>query len=68
MKRKRQNSGPKTREQDEARREALEQIVTCSCSHGLQEHSPEGCTIEVCDCKNAAGMLLLGKIAAIDDL
>jgi len=67
MKNKREKPKPVT-DRDEGRRQDLEAIVTCSCSHGLNDHSPKGCSVETCDCEIEVGMLVLGKIAAIDDL
>jgi len=48
--------------------EIVETIVTCACSHGLEQHSDGGCTIDDCDCEIERGLLLVGKIQAVDEM
>jgi len=48
--------------------DAVEEIVTCDCSHRLRDHSAEGCAVEDCECVVERGLLLIGKIHAIDEL
>ena len=48
--------------------EVVEAIATCSCSHSLESHSADGCITEECECEIERGMLLVGKIQAIDQL
>lgn len=48
--------------------EVVEEIVTCSCTHGLKEHSDNGCTVADCDCEIERDLLLIEKVQAIDEL
>lgn len=46
--------------------EQVEEIVTCACSHQLAEHTNDGCAVEDCECEVERGLLLVGKVQAID--
>jgi len=48
--------------------EQVEVIATCACSHSLSEHADDGCTVEECDCGVERGLLVLGKVQAIDEV
>ena len=46
----------------------VEEIVTCSCSHSLAVHTEDGCGVEECECEVERGLLLLGKVQAVDEM